>query len=87
LSAGTIGVSDDAFKTFYDEAGAGKYVPRAVFVDLELTVINEVRTGGVSILGCCPLERLINGKENAAEDDAHGHHTVDRDDAEVRPCL
>ncbi|KAE9447064.1 hypothetical protein C3L33_21039, partial [Rhododendron williamsianum] len=37
----TIGGGDDAFNTFFSETGAGKHVPRAVFVDLEPTVIDE----------------------------------------------
>uniref|UniRef100_A0A8C1U8U4 Tubulin/FtsZ GTPase domain-containing protein n=1 Tax=Cyprinus carpio TaxID=7962 RepID=A0A8C1U8U4_CYPCA len=35
----TIGGGDDSFNTFFSETGAGKHVPRAVFVDLEPTVI------------------------------------------------
>ena len=31
----TIGGGDDAFNTFFSETGAGKHVPRAVYVDLE----------------------------------------------------
>lgn len=38
----TIGGGDDSFNTFFSETGAGKHVPRAVFVDLEPTVIGEV---------------------------------------------
>lgn len=30
---------NDAFGTFFNETGTGKYVPRAVFVDLEPTVV------------------------------------------------
>ena len=41
----TIGGGDDAFNTFFSETGAGKHVPRCVFVDLEPTVVDEVRTG------------------------------------------
>merc|ERR1711987_23876 len=41
----SIGGGDDAFNTFFSETGAGKHVPRAVFLDLEPTVIDEVRTG------------------------------------------
>merc|ERR1712243_371658 len=41
----TAGGSDDSFNTFFSETGSGKHVPRAVFVDLEPTVIDEVRTG------------------------------------------
>lgn len=40
----TIGGGDDSFNTFFSETGAGKHVPRAVFVDLEPTVIGEVLT-------------------------------------------
>ena len=35
----TIGAGDDSFNTFFSETGAGKHVPRAVFVDLEPTVV------------------------------------------------
>lgn len=34
-----------SFETFFSETGAGKHVPRTVMVDLEPTVIDEVRTG------------------------------------------
>ena len=34
--------ADDSFTTFFSETGSGKYVPRAVFVDLEPTVVDEV---------------------------------------------
>jgi len=32
---------DESFTTFFSETGAGKYVPRAIFVDLEPTVIGQ----------------------------------------------
>jgi hypothetical protein len=35
----TLGGGDDSFNTFFCETGAGKHVPRAVFVDLEPTVV------------------------------------------------
>uniref|UniRef100_A0A3B5B5E2 Tubulin/FtsZ GTPase domain-containing protein n=1 Tax=Stegastes partitus TaxID=144197 RepID=A0A3B5B5E2_9TELE len=38
----TEGRGDDSFCTFFSETGAGKHVPRAVFVDLEPTVIAEI---------------------------------------------
>lgn len=46
----TIGGGDDSFTTFFCETGAGKHVPRAVFVDLEPTVIGE-RKKGVELRG------------------------------------
>uniref|UniRef100_H3CY29 Tubulin/FtsZ 2-layer sandwich domain-containing protein n=1 Tax=Tetraodon nigroviridis TaxID=99883 RepID=H3CY29_TETNG len=60
----TIGGGDDSFNTFFSETGAGKHVPRAVFVDLEPSVIDEVRTGTYRQL--FHPEQLITGKEDAA---------------------
>ncbi|EAW66874.1 hCG19802, isoform CRA_c [Homo sapiens] len=59
----TIGGGDDSFNTF-SETGAGKHVPRAVFVDLEPMVIDEVCTGTYRQL--FHPEQLITGKEDAA---------------------
>lgn len=36
-----LGGSDDSFNTFFSETGAGYYVPRAIFVDLEPSVIGK----------------------------------------------
>lgn len=36
--------TDDGFQTFFSETGGGKYVPRAVFLDLEPTVIGKPRS-------------------------------------------
>lgn len=41
LSDKTIGGGDDSFNTFFSETGSGKHVPRAVFVDLEPTVVGK----------------------------------------------
>ncbi|KAK3095155.1 hypothetical protein FSP39_010870 [Pinctada imbricata] len=60
----TIGGGDDSFNTFFSETGAGKHVPRAVFVDLEPTVVDEVRTGTYRQL--FHPEQLVTGKEDAA---------------------
>eukprot|EP00889_Picochlorum_renovo_P008815 jgi/Picre1/35845/NNA_003305.t1 len=68
-----VGGSDDAFNTFFSETGAGKHVPRCVFVDLEPTVIDEVRTGTYRQL--FHPEQLISGKEDAANNFARGHYT------------
>ncbi|CAA6665152.1 unnamed protein product [Spirodela intermedia] len=54
----TVGGGDDAFNTFFSETGAGKHVPRAVFVDLEPTVFHAVGGGTGSGLGSLLLERL-----------------------------
>ena len=33
--------ADDSFNTFFEETGAGKYVPRGMMVDLEPTVVGK----------------------------------------------
>merc|ERR1711959_876074 len=73
----TIGGGDDAFNTFFSETGAGKHVPRCVFVDLEPTVVDEVRTGTYRQL--FHPEQLISGKEDAANNFARGHYTIGKE--------
>ncbi|VDQ00613.1 unnamed protein product [Trichobilharzia regenti] len=73
----TIGGGDDSFETFFSETGAGKHVPRAVMVDLEPTVIDEVRTGTYRQL--FHPEQLITGKEDAANNYARGHYTIGKE--------
>ena len=79
----TIGGGDDAFNTFFSETGAGKHVPRAVFLDLEPTVVDEVRTGTYRQL--FHPEQLITGKEDAANNYARGHYTVGKEIVDL--CL
>jgi tubulin alpha len=47
---------------------------RAVFIDLEPSVIDEIRTGTYRQL--FHPEQLISGKEDAANNYARGHYTV-----------
>eukprot|EP00349_Pseudokeronopsis_sp_Brazil_P010086 CAMPEP_0202977852 /NCGR_PEP_ID=MMETSP1396-20130829/84484_1 /ASSEMBLY_ACC=CAM_ASM_000872 /TAXON_ID= /ORGANISM="Pseudokeronopsis sp., Strain Brazil" /LENGTH=448 /DNA_ID=CAMNT_0049716667 /DNA_START=1490 /DNA_END=2836 /DNA_ORIENTATION=- len=79
----TIGGGDDAFNTFFSETGAGKHVPRCVFLDLEPTVIDEVRTGTYRQL--FHPEQLISGKEDAANNFARGHYTIGKEIVDL--CL
>ena len=76
-SDATIGGGNDSFSTFFSETGGGKHVPRCVFVDLEPTVIDEVRTGTYRQL--FHPEQLVTGKEDAANNYARGHYTVGKD--------
>ncbi|KAJ0988337.1 hypothetical protein J5N97_006693 [Dioscorea zingiberensis] len=55
----------------------------AVFVDLEHTVIDEVRTGPYRQL--FHPEQLINGKEDAANNFARGHYTIGKEIVDL--CL
>ncbi|MGH0155621.1 UNVERIFIED_CONTAM: hypothetical protein FKN15_031719 [Acipenser sinensis] len=83
----TIGGGSDSFNTFFSETGAGQHVPRAIFVDLEPTVIGklsqnvsvlyEVRTGTYRQL--FHPEQLITGKEDAANNYARGHYTIGKE--------
>ncbi|XP_055411404.1 tubulin alpha-1A chain-like [Bubalus kerabau] len=73
----TIGGGDDSFNTFFSETGAGKHVPRAMFVDLEPTVIDEVCTGTYRQL--FHPEQLITGKEDAANNYVRGHYTIGKE--------
>merc|ERR1711862_968567 len=57
--------------------GAGKHVPRCVMVDLEPTVVDEVRTGTYRQL--FHPEQLITGKEDAANNFARGHYTIGKE--------
>jgi tubulin alpha len=65
------------FSTFFSETGAGKYVPRSIYVDLEPNVIDEVRTGKYRSL--FHPETMLSGKEDAANNYARGHYTVGKE--------
>ena len=47
-------------RVIFSETGSGKHVPRAIFLDLEPTVVDEVRTGTYRQL--FHPEQLITGK-------------------------
>ncbi|KAJ1630762.1 Tubulin/FtsZ, GTPase domain-containing protein [Pavlovales sp. CCMP2436] len=63
--------------TFFAETGGGRYLPRTVFVDLEPTVMDEVRKGTFRQL--YSPDQLISGKEDAANNYARGHYTVGKE--------
>jgi tubulin alpha len=77
----TLGYCSDSFNTFFNETSSGKHVPRAVFVDLEPTVIDEVRTGLYRQL--FHPEQLITGKEDAANNYARGRYTIGNEISEL----
>merc|ERR1712157_382677 len=59
------------------QAGAGKYVPRSLFVDLEPSVIDEIKQGPNRAL--FHPEQMVSGKEDAANNYARGHYTVGKE--------
>jgi len=69
--------SDEYFLTFFEETAAGQYVPRNLCVDLEPTVLDDIRRGKFS--GIFHPEFLVNGKEDAANNFARGHYTVGKE--------
>jgi len=71
-----LGDKDD-FKTFFEETSAGQYVPRNIYVDLEPTVMDDVRRGAQGAL--FHPEYLVNAKEDAANNFARGHYTVGKE--------
>ncbi|EIE88628.1 hypothetical protein G6F46_008618 [Rhizopus delemar] len=72
-----ISIQDKSFETFFSETQRGRHVPRTVMVDLEPSVIDEVRTGAYKDL--FHPEQLISGKEDAANNYARGHYTVGKE--------
>ena len=65
----------------YRKNSSGKHVPRAVFVDLEPTVIDEIRTGTYRNL--FHPNNMITGKEDAANNYARGHYTIGKEQIDV----
>merc|ERR1711994_295796 len=69
------------FYTFYEETAAGQYVPRNLSVDLEPTVLDDIRRGPQA--GMYHPEFLVNGKEDAANNFARGHYTVGKEQMDI----
>merc|ERR1712038_1026680 len=72
-----MGEGDKYFTTFFEETSAGQFVPRNIVVDLEPTVVDDVRTGARAQM--YHPEFLLNGKEDAANNFARGHYTVGKE--------
>jgi tubulin alpha len=62
---------------FFEETGAGQFVPRNLMVDLEPNVIDDVKTSKLAAL--YHPEFLLFGKEDAANNFARGHYTVGKE--------
>jgi tubulin alpha len=73
----TVGEGNDPFNVFFSETSSGQHVPRAVFIDLEPTVCDCIRTGTYGKL--YHPEQIISGKEDAANNYARGHYTVGKE--------
>jgi len=67
---------DPTFKCIFHQTESEKYVPRSILVDLEPTVVDEVRTGTYRELHN-PV-RIVNKEEDAANNFARGRYTIGR---------
>lgn len=56
---------DENMTTFFSDTKTGKVVPRNMFIDLEQTVIGEIKTGAYRALYNPTF--MITGKEDAAK--------------------
>jgi len=72
---------DQYFKTFFEETVSGQRVPRNLSVDLEPSVLDDVRKGPWKNI--FHPEYLVNGKEDAANNFARGHYTVGKEKMDV----
>merc|ERR1711902_288013 len=75
--AGNKDKDNTYFTTFFEETGTGQFVPRQISVDLEPTVVDDIRTGMYAQM--FHPEFLLNGKEDAANNFACGHYTVGKE--------
>merc|ERR1712127_647507 len=69
--------TDDSVKTFFNHSESGKYVPRALFIDLEPNVIDQIKSSEQRAL--FNPDQMISGKEDAANNYARGHYTVGKE--------
>ncbi|OAD54075.1 Tubulin alpha chain, partial [Eufriesea mexicana] len=68
---------DPSMCSFFSETKARKLTPRTVIVDLEPTVIDEIRTGAYKNL--FSPDSLITGKEDASNNYARGYYSIGRE--------
>jgi hypothetical protein len=66
----TVDGGENFFGSFFSETVTGKHVPRTVFLDLEPTAIDEVRTGAYREL--FQPDQFITANEGAANSFARG---------------
>lgn len=68
---------EGTFESFFEETDFGRFVPRAVLVDLEPLVVDEVRNNQYKHL--FRPSSLVSGKEDAANNYARGYYTIGRE--------
>jgi len=71
---------DRQLLTFFEETQGGQIVPRNVYVDLESSVIDDVKTSAYAPMFANDF--LIAGKEDAANNFARGHYTIGKENVD-----
>ncbi|CAD8085190.1 unnamed protein product [Paramecium primaurelia] len=74
---------DDALRTFFSESDHQKLVPRSLFVDLEPTQLDQVKTGKFKEM--FSPEQFVSGKESGANNFGRGHYSIGKDYVDI--CL
>ncbi|XP_070153600.1 tubulin alpha-2 chain [Polyergus mexicanus] len=69
------------FRSFFSESQKGLFTPRTVVVDLEPTVIDEIKTGAYKEL--FHLDSLITGNEDAADNFARGYYSLGQEAIDI----
>lgn len=88
---GKVTLSNDTYAwdspdSFFYETPSGKFVPRTIFVDLEPSVVDEIRKGANRNL--YSPNQLITGKEDAANNFVRGWTTIGSEKIEdVLDCV
>lgn len=73
--------SGDLCRAFFSQSQKGSFTPRTVVVDLEPTVIDEIRTGAYKEL--FHLDSLITGNEDAADNFARGYYSLGQEAIDI----
>ncbi|XP_031825712.1 tubulin alpha-2/alpha-4 chain [Nomia melanderi] len=68
---------DTSIRAFFSQLNERKLTPRTIIIDLEPTVIDEIRTGPYR--GFFNPQSLISGKEDASNNFAAGYYSVGRE--------
>jgi tubulin alpha len=68
--------TDTSLLTFFEDIGY-KYTPRMLYIDLEPSILDEIRTGAYRQL--FHPNRILSGKEGAASNYARGYFTIGRE--------
>lgn len=65
--------SGDSWRRFFNETGSGELVPRTIFVDLEPTAVDKIRTN------LFHTESFISGNQGACGNFARGYYTAGKE--------